>query len=129
MDAYGDPLEESSVFSPPRNVLCEFPCLGTVLRIFVDMHIGELRSRMPEIGHWVKLRNITSRIQSGLWEGVMVSSSKVYNLSSDVETKYELESAEHLESGSLHMPQWCPKSLDCITGTMALPYQLYQSYM
>lgn len=117
MDVHAGPLEESLTVSLPRNILCKFPCVGTVLRVFIEMQIDELLWQLPGIGHWVKLRNMTCRTQSGIWEGVMTHTSKVSILSSQTEERYERESTGRLESESTCLPQWCSKLRECMTVT------------
>lgn len=117
MDIHADQLEESLIASLPRNILCKFPCVGTVLRVFTEMQIDEILRQLPGIEHWVKLRNMTCRTQSGIWEGVMTHTSKVSILSCQTEERYERESTERLESESTRLPQWCPKLRECITVT------------
>lgn len=117
MDILADQLEDSLIVSLPRNILCKFPCVGTVLRVITEMQIDELLRQLPGIGHWVKLRNMTCRTQSGIWEGVMTHTSKVSILSCHTEESYERDATERLESESTRLPQWCPKLRECITVT------------
>ncbi|XP_057828148.2 protection of telomeres protein 1a [Cryptomeria japonica] len=115
-DIVADPFGESSLIALQRNDLCNFPSVGSVIPVYVEMPINELQSRFPKIGRWVKLRNMTCRRNSGLWEGVMTDKSKVSSISPEMEKMYVRDSAERLETNS-YLPQWCPKILDGITVT------------
>ncbi|KAH9298223.1 hypothetical protein KI387_029905, partial [Taxus chinensis] len=116
MDIDADPFGECSVVPLQRGDLRDFPSVGTVIPVYIEMPINELRPRFPEIGHWVKLRNLTFCTRSGLWQGVMSYQSKVHIISSEMEERYKRDSVERLKTES-RWPQWCPKTLDGITVT------------
>lgn len=73
-------LESSSL---PRDVLCMFPTVGTVLRVVVDSGNERLGFHVLKTGRWVKLINIRCEIHDGLWRGVLMPSTKLRYLIDD----------------------------------------------
>ena len=65
-----------------QDILCSFPCEGTVLRISADKFFEDIHY-VPVGDHWVKLCNVTCEWQSGMWKGLVNSSSKIYMLSDE----------------------------------------------
>nr|CAD1820526.1 unnamed protein product [Ananas comosus var. bracteatus] len=63
-----------------REVLCSFPPVGTVLRVFSNKVFKEF-SHLQESQHWVRLCNMNCEVLSGVWKGVLGPSSKVRLLS------------------------------------------------
>ncbi|XP_072967984.1 protection of telomeres protein 1a-like [Typha angustifolia] len=72
-------LEE---YSLSRGILCTFPSVGTVLRIFTNSFFKE-RTNLEGGRDWVRLCNITCELQYGIWKGVLQTSSKVRLLSNE----------------------------------------------
>lgn len=66
-----------------RDVLCTFPCVGTVLRVLTGKFFEELALQSHGVGQWVKFRNMVCKLQSGLWQGALTSSSRIRVLSDD----------------------------------------------
>ncbi|OVA01584.1 Telomeric single stranded DNA binding POT1/Cdc13 [Macleaya cordata] len=67
----------------PREVLCMFPPVGTILRMIVDKTSNKLGLQLPDSGSWVKLLNIVCKVRLGLWYGVFTSSTKLRILSNE----------------------------------------------
>ncbi|XP_020271081.1 protection of telomeres protein 1b-like, partial [Asparagus officinalis] len=65
-----------------KEILRSFPLEGAVLRIFED-NCFEPINHFRGGDYWVRLCNVTCEIQSGLWRGVVNSSSKVFKLSNE----------------------------------------------
>ncbi|XP_020106918.1 protection of telomeres protein 1a-like isoform X1 [Ananas comosus] len=63
-----------------REVLCSFPPVGTVLRVFSNKVFKEF-SHLQESQHWVRLCNMNCEVLSGVWKGILGPSSKVRLLS------------------------------------------------
>ncbi|XP_077218110.1 protection of telomeres protein 1b-like isoform X3 [Tasmannia lanceolata] len=76
----------------PRDVLCTFPRVGTVLRVIIDKELGP---KVQGSGQWVKLRNITCEVRSGLWRGIFSPSSQLRFLSNEDKAVISLESGSH----------------------------------
>lgn len=69
-------------------VLCSFPCLGTVLSVTTGESFEDVR-HLQDGHHWVKLYNVSCGLQSEIWRGVMSLSSKIFILSDeDSNVKY-----------------------------------------
>lgn len=66
-------------FPLPRDVLCTFPCLGTVLRVIFDQGIGKCCLQSLNTGKWVKFVNLAIEVDGGLWRGVLTPSTKLQN--------------------------------------------------
>lgn len=56
------------------SILRKFPCVGTVLR--VKAHV-DISMHIQEMGQWVKIRNMTYEIHSGLWLGRLLPTTKL----------------------------------------------------
>ncbi|XP_058201895.1 protection of telomeres protein 1b-like isoform X2 [Rhododendron vialii] len=65
----------------PTNVISNFPCVGTVLRVIADQAFGKLGYHFHSIGQWVRIRNVLFEVDSGLWKGFLTCASKVRLLS------------------------------------------------
>ncbi|XP_077218108.1 protection of telomeres protein 1a-like isoform X2 [Tasmannia lanceolata] len=89
----------------PRDVLCTFPRVGTVLRVIIDKELGP---KVQGSGQWVKLRNITCEVRSGLWRGIFSPSSQLRFLSNEDKAVISLERfyMERLSSQVDRMPLW-----------------------
>ncbi|KAK9996628.1 hypothetical protein SO802_021314 [Lithocarpus litseifolius] len=61
----------------PRNVLCTFPTVGTVLRVIFDQGMQKHLLRFLHTGKWVKFVNILCEVHSGLWRGVLTPFTKL----------------------------------------------------
>lgn len=61
----------------PRDVLCSFPCLGTVLRVIFDRGIEKWCLHSLHAGKWVKFVNLTIEVDRGLWHGVLTPFTKL----------------------------------------------------
>ncbi|KAF3774849.1 Protection of telomeres protein 1a [Nymphaea thermarum] len=95
-----------------RDILSTFPCIGTILRIVTGKSFDTL-VHLKVLGQWVKFRNITCRQKFGLWEGLMVASSRIFLLSEQdnipqcCQRKYDerlLHEVEHMSLWSFPAP-------------------------
>ncbi|KAF8392728.1 hypothetical protein HHK36_023077 [Tetracentron sinense] len=82
-DEAHNPLPLQIESSLPRDILGTFPCVGTILRVIADQAYEKLGLHFQGSGQWVRLRNITCQVCSGLWRGVLVPSSKIQLLSNE----------------------------------------------
>ncbi|XP_010271002.1 PREDICTED: protection of telomeres protein 1a-like isoform X2 [Nelumbo nucifera] len=69
-------------FTLPRETLCTFPRVGTILRV-VPRAYEKLELHFKDSNHWVKFRNISCQVCSGLWYGILMPNSKVRLLSNE----------------------------------------------
>lgn len=68
------------------SILRKFPCVGTVLR--VKAHV-DISMHIQEMGQWVKIRNMTYEIHSGLWLGRLLPTTKLTFLPDNEQTVLE----------------------------------------
>ncbi|KAK7830784.1 protection of telomeres protein 1a, partial [Quercus suber] len=61
----------------PRDVLCTFPTVGTVLRVIFDQGMQKHLLRFLHTGKWVKFVNVLCEVHSGLWRGVLTPFTKL----------------------------------------------------
>ena len=61
----------------PRDVLCTFPTVGTVLRVIFDLGMQKHLLRFLHTGKWVKFVNVLCEVDSGLWCGVLTPFTKL----------------------------------------------------
>lgn len=83
-DEFSDPLPlkiEPIPFS--RDFLCEFPTIGSVLRVVIDESIGKHGFDVLHAGTWVTVVNMLCEVHEGLWRGVLTPSSKVHYMSNN----------------------------------------------
>ncbi|XP_043696363.1 protection of telomeres protein 1b isoform X2 [Telopea speciosissima] len=67
----------------PRDVLCTFPSIGTILRVPIDQEKEKLGLHLIGSGRWMKFSNIISKEQSGLWQGMLLPSTWLQYLSNE----------------------------------------------
>lgn len=60
----------------PRDTLCSFPSVGTVLRV-VSQDIENDNLRLLKTGEWVKLLNLLCEVHAGLWRCVLTPFTKL----------------------------------------------------
>ncbi|XP_078171616.1 protection of telomeres protein 1b-like isoform X1 [Carex rostrata] len=66
----------------PRDTICNFPCVGTILRVFANKNFAEISKLRDHDRPWVKLCNLTCTMHfSGIWEGVLQPFSRIRILS------------------------------------------------
>ncbi|XP_015880193.3 protection of telomeres protein 1b isoform X1 [Ziziphus jujuba] len=91
-----------------RHIICQFPCVGTVLRVTVDQGLKDIGLHFKGIGKWVKFRNIRCEEHSGLWHGLFLPSSRIRFLSENddsvLQCKRTIDERETMEEGFL--PTW-----------------------
>lgn len=61
----------------PRDVLCTFPTVGTVLRVIFDQGMQKHLLHFLHTGKWVKFLNILCEVHLGLWRGVLMPFTKL----------------------------------------------------
>lgn len=66
----------------PREVLCSFPCVGTVMRVTIGKFYEDIQ-HLQAGDDWIKLCNVACEIQSEIWRGVMNSASRIFILSDE----------------------------------------------
>ncbi|KAF5473816.1 hypothetical protein F2P56_005773 [Juglans regia] len=63
-------------FPLPMDIICSFPCVGTVLRVMTNEAHEKFGLNFKGIGQWVRIRNMTCEVHFGLWKGLLLSSSR-----------------------------------------------------
>ncbi|KAJ4951684.1 hypothetical protein NE237_028516 [Protea cynaroides] len=66
----------------PRDILCTFPAIGSILRMPVDQE-NEMLPHLISCDKWIKFSNIICKEQSGLWHGMLLPSTKLQYLSNE----------------------------------------------
>jgi hypothetical protein len=61
----------------PRDLLCTFPAVGTILRVIFDQGMQNQYLHLLHSGKWVKFVNILCEVKSGLWLGILTSFTKL----------------------------------------------------
>lgn len=67
----------------PRDAICMFPTVGTILRVIGDRANEKLALRSLNTGKWVKFLNIIFEVHAGLWRGVLMPFTKVRYIPSE----------------------------------------------
>ncbi|XP_020518869.1 uncharacterized protein LOC18427682 isoform X5 [Amborella trichopoda] len=69
----------------PRDVIREFPSIGSVIKLNIGKWFAEFESRLQRWnwGPWFKFRGVKLYPRSGFWEGFVVDKSKICPLSVD----------------------------------------------
>ncbi|GMY23977.1 protection of telomeres protein 1b-like isoform X1 [Fagus crenata] len=77
-DEVNDPLPLQLEPVPlPRDLLCTFPTVGTVLRVIFDQGVQKHLLHFLHTGKWVKFVNVLCEVHSGLWRGVLTPFTKL----------------------------------------------------
>ncbi|ESW32538.1 hypothetical protein PHAVU_002G330500 [Phaseolus vulgaris] len=61
----------------PREILCTFPAVGSILRITLEEYVGKRQLYLLSIGKWVKFTNMRLEVRDGLWHGIFTRFTKV----------------------------------------------------
>ncbi|KAI9091323.1 hypothetical protein K1719_028134 [Acacia pycnantha] len=61
----------------PRELLCTFPTIGSILRITYDKGIEKEHLKFLDGGKWVKFVNMHLQVRAGLWLGVLTTTTKL----------------------------------------------------
>ncbi|KAF7813516.1 protection of telomeres protein 1b isoform X1 [Senna tora] len=61
----------------PRELLCTFPTVGSILRITYDQGIEKNHTQILHIDKWVKIVNMRLEVHAGLWRGVLTPYTKL----------------------------------------------------
>ncbi|KAL7114616.1 hypothetical protein ACP275_04G131900 [Erythranthe tilingii] len=61
----------------PRDILCTFPAVGTVLRIIVDQGNESLGIKFLKTNKWVKIISVKCEIRASLWRAVLMPFSRI----------------------------------------------------
>lgn len=67
----------------PRDVLCTFPRVGTVLRVIIDGSNKNCQLGFLNTGHWAIFHEIVCEVHDGLWYGVLISTTKLRYIPQD----------------------------------------------
>ncbi|XP_028792321.1 protection of telomeres protein 1a isoform X2 [Neltuma alba] len=67
----------------PRELLCTFPTIGSILRISYDKRIESKHLKLLENDKWVKIVNMHLEVHAGLWHGVLSPSTKLRYIRND----------------------------------------------
>ncbi|KAK9289118.1 hypothetical protein L1049_017591 [Liquidambar formosana] len=100
----------------PRDIMSTFPCLGTIFRVIADQAYEKLGQHFHGINKWVRFRNITCEVRSGLWYGLLTPSSKVRllsNMDPTVSDRRRNYSDRFREQGGV--PLWTSPSSSSLT--------------
>ncbi|XP_076900517.1 protection of telomeres protein 1b-like [Bidens hawaiensis] len=120
-DEYENPIPLQLEPSPlSRDVLCKFPTVGTVLRVISNCHQKlRLQSLKAAVDKWVQFKNISFEVQSGLWCGILLPTSKFSYLSEEDDLALQrLRTYEERARGNWkRMPLSCVPSPSDITYT------------
>lgn len=81
----GDPLP-LALKRLERDVLCTFPCVGTVVMMTVDQEDKKLDVQLLKTNEWVNLINIRCQTKDALWSAVWTPHSRFYYLPEDHNT-------------------------------------------
>ncbi|CAL0312359.1 unnamed protein product [Lupinus luteus] len=61
----------------PRELLCTFPTVGSILRITFDIGVDKNYLHLLPIGKWIKFVNMRLEVHAGLWFGVFTPFTKL----------------------------------------------------
>ncbi|KAI7725355.1 hypothetical protein M8C21_029703 [Ambrosia artemisiifolia] len=103
-----------------RNVLCEFPTVGTVLRMTSNHHQKlRLHSLKVIVDKWVQFKNINFEVRCGLWCGILLPTSKFSYLSNedDLVLQHKRKYEERVKGKWKRMPLSCIPTPSHITYT------------
>ncbi|KAG8651625.1 hypothetical protein MANES_06G005900v8 [Manihot esculenta] len=67
----------------PRDLLCTFPTVGTILRVIIDKGNEKHVLHLLTAGKWVRFLNILCEVHEGLWHGVLTPFTKIRYMSDD----------------------------------------------
>ncbi|WCJ42080.1 Nucleic acid-binding OB-fold-like protein [Euphorbia peplus] len=91
----------------PRDLLCTFPTVGTVLRVFIDKVHSKHALQLLSTGKWVKFVNILCEVREELWYGMFTPLSKLCYMSSDAVKTCERLCSERVTSELGRLPYTC----------------------
>lgn len=70
-------------FLSPREKLCTFPAVGTVLRIKISRGNERLGTSVLKVGSWIKFVNLKCEVHAGLWFANLMPFTRVCHLTDD----------------------------------------------
>ncbi|BAT72621.1 hypothetical protein VIGAN_01004300 [Vigna angularis var. angularis] len=76
------PLQRDHL-SLPRDILCTFPTVGTILRIIFHIGVEKSHFHLLTIGKWVKINNLRLKLYAGLWHGIFTVQTKLQYISNE----------------------------------------------
>ncbi|KAK7370118.1 hypothetical protein VNO80_12174 [Phaseolus coccineus] len=90
----------------PREILCTFPAVGSILRITLEACVGKNHLYLLSVGKWVKIMNMRLEVHAGLWHGVFTRFTKVRYTPNEDQLVAERQrlSSERLSLKSARMP-------------------------
>ncbi|KAG2667643.1 hypothetical protein I3760_15G126100 [Carya illinoinensis] len=109
-DEQNNPLPlQLEPLSLPRDLLCTFPTVGTILRVIFHQGIQKHYLDLLHVGKWVKFVNVLCEVHSGLWLGVLTHFTKLRCTQNEdhlISTRQRLyDERLSLEWGRI--PYWC----------------------
>ncbi|KAL3512172.1 hypothetical protein ACH5RR_024889 [Cinchona calisaya] len=72
-------------FTLPRDILCTFPTVGTVLRVIISRANEKLGLNVLKTGRWLKLVNLKCEFHAALWCAFIMPFTKICYLPDDDE--------------------------------------------
>ncbi|XP_054791190.1 protection of telomeres protein 1a-like [Prosopis cineraria] len=101
----------------PREILCSFPTVGSILRITYDKNIEKTHLKFLDVDKWVKIVNMHLEVQAGLWHGVWTLTTKLRYTPKDDNLIQERERLyrERMSLSCRKMPFWSLPWTSCIT--------------
>ncbi|KAI9121786.1 hypothetical protein K1719_007176 [Acacia pycnantha] len=92
----------------PRELLCTFPRVGSILRISYDKSIEKNHLKLLENDKWVKIVNLHLEVHAGLWHGVFTRSTKLRYMQNDDDLiqQRQILYEERLSWNMRRMPFW-----------------------
>ncbi|KDO72219.1 hypothetical protein CISIN_1g012376mg [Citrus sinensis] len=92
-----------------------FP-VGTVLRVSTDRSYENFGRYFTATGKWVRIRNMSCQVSSGMWHGLLQSSSKIRLFSDNDNVVWDyMRFRERISGGHGHMPIWTDPSSQFLT--------------
>ncbi|XP_012572077.1 protection of telomeres protein 1b-like isoform X2 [Cicer arietinum] len=107
----------------PRDLVCSFPTVGSILRIFFELPTRKDHLHALQVGTWVKFVNIRLSVCTGLWYGVFNSYTKLrYTTNEDrhiIERQRLYEERISLQSGRMPFGT-IPQSIDSLSESLRI---------
>uniref|UniRef100_A0A6N2KJQ7 Telomeric single stranded DNA binding POT1/Cdc13 domain-containing protein n=1 Tax=Salix viminalis TaxID=40686 RepID=A0A6N2KJQ7_SALVM len=93
----------------PRDLLCTFPTVGTILRVIIDKVNQKHVLHLLKTGEWVKFISILCEVRAGLWCGVLTPFTKLRYLSNEDHFVLACQRSynERLSLKLGRIPYWC----------------------
>lgn len=98
-------------------ILRKFFPVGTVLRVSTDRSHENFGRYFTATDKWVRIRNMSCQASSGMWHGLLQSSSRIrlFSNNDNVVRDYMRRFKERISGGRGHMPIWTNPSSQFLT--------------